>query len=139
MGGSDASPDPVTTRLTDIREDLLGGRGPGASEDEILAATRNRVEVAGMTATRRLELAARQTGRARGDADAVDDAMQLHAAEEAHDVDEDTGRLRPRIASSNSLHTSRSVLSERSTAVGLVGAVAVWVVTVWVLRRRSRR
>lgn len=128
MVRTDNSPDPVATRLTSIRRDVLGGRGPGASDEETLAFTRNRVEVAGMTATRRLELAARQTGRARGDADAITTAIQLREAEVADDVDDSTGRLRPRHGASPGLRTSRPAARRTSTAAGLLGLVVIWVV-----------
>lgn len=131
MSHGDDSPGCVAAHLTSIRGGLMGGRGQGASADEISAVTRNRVEVAGMTATRRLELTARQTGRARRDPDAVTSAIQLSQAEAAHDVDEDTGRLLSRSSPMRSTRSSRPVT--RCTVVGLVGAVAVSV-----LRRKSR-
>lgn len=78
------------------RADLLGGRGPGAGDDEIAAHTRNRVVIAGMTATRRLELAARQTALARRDTTSIIGVIQLDRGELAGTLTELTRRLGPR-------------------------------------------
>lgn len=60
---------------------LMGGRGPGASPSEVAAHTRNRVVIAGVSTTRRLELAARQTRRARCDPGGIVDAIELERVE----------------------------------------------------------
>lgn len=133
MSHSDDSAGSVAAHLADIREGLMGGRGQGASANEISAATRNRVEVAGMTATRRLELAARQTARARGGSDAITSVIQLREAEVACGLDDDTGRLRPRRSTPPSPRPSRPGSPRSWTLLGVLGAVAVAV-----LRRKSR-
>lgn len=71
----------VEERLCASRDRLLGGRGPGASEAEIAAHTRRRLTIAGTSVTRRLELQARQTSRARGDAAGIVDAIELSRQE----------------------------------------------------------
>lgn len=123
----DSSDGSVATRLSSIREGLLGGRGPGASAAEISALTRNRVEVAGMTATRRLELAARQTARARGDADAIAAATQLRAAEVAGGL-HTNDRLGPTPSTHRSPQVSRPSPRQIWAVVGLVGAAAAWMI-----------
>lgn len=133
MGHTDTDVEVVRTRLARIREDLLGGRGPGASTDEVLATTRNRVEVAGMTATRRLELTARQTALARGDTDAVTTAAQLRRAEVACGFAAAGGRLSPG-ATPRGPGTSPEAVGKASAAMGLVG-----VLVVWALRRGSAK
>lgn len=70
--------------LRRARAELMGGRGPGADEEEIAAHTRNRVVVAGMSATRRLELAARDTARARGDDSQLTGILQRAHGERTH-------------------------------------------------------
>ncbi|GAB3489666.1 hypothetical protein [Flexivirga lutea] len=127
MEGVDYSATAVTARLTVLRRDLLGGRGPGASDAEKMAATRNRVDVGGMTATRRLELSARQTALARAEPSEVASVVQLRAAEAAAGVEERTGRLRPRPPAAA---RPRGI---KSAAVGIAGVVAAWL-----LRRASR-
>lgn len=134
MGRADEFSAPVAAHLTSIRHDLMGGRGPGASTEEVLAATRNRVEVGGMTATRRLELAARQTGLARADPDAITTVIQLREAEAACGVEENTGRLRTQRRAGADTQSRLSSPATNSTAVGLVAVVAGWV-----LRRASRK
>lgn len=119
----------VAARLTTVREDLMGGRGPGASTAEVLAVTRNRVQVAGLTATRRLELTARQTSRARGDAAAVLTAVQLREAEVLCGVEETTSRLPHR-----GLQPSQNRSGEKSAVIKVLALVAVRV-----LRRHGYR
>lgn len=134
MMDTDNEPDneSVAARLAGIRDEMMGGRGTGASTEEILAVTRNRVDIAGMTATRRLELGARQTSRARGDADAVRTSIQLREAEVACGVDEATGRL-PHRSTARGMRTSAAASGKGSAGKGVLGVLAVWV-----LRRGSR-
>ncbi|MDQ2849637.1 hypothetical protein V3G39_10480 [Dermatophilaceae bacterium Sec6.4] len=70
--------------LRRARAELMGGRGPGADDEEVAAHTRNRVVVAGMSATRRLELAARDTARARGDESQLAGILQRAHVERTH-------------------------------------------------------
>lgn len=93
---SDLPPPRVSANLRRVRADLLSGRGPGASDAEVAAHTRNRVMIAGETATRRLEMAARQTARARLDAATIADTIQLSRAELAHTVDQVERHMSPR-------------------------------------------
>lgn len=86
----------IGANLRRAREELLRGRGPGADDAEIAAHTRNRVVIAGVTTTGRLEMAARQTARARQDTDAVTTVIEVSRAELADTVTKLTGRLRPR-------------------------------------------
>lgn len=85
----------VAVNLRHARENLLAGRGPGASEQEVAAHTRNRAVIAGESATRRLALAARDTTRARCDADGLADTIQLASGELAHSLTLIAERLRP--------------------------------------------
>jgi hypothetical protein len=71
----------VEAALRHARTRLLTGRGPGASPIEVAAHTRNRAAIAGVPTTRRLELAARQTSRAREDAGGIVDAIELGRGE----------------------------------------------------------
>lgn len=92
---SDVAPAGVAADLHRARALLLAGRGPGASEAEVASHTRNRVEIAGVTVTRRRELAARQTAVARGDTDGLTSVIQLSRAELADAVIELRSRLDP--------------------------------------------
>jgi len=71
----------VDERLQLDRAAVLGGRGPGASRSEILAHTRNRASIAGLPVVSQLELTARQTSRAREDADAMAEGIQRDVAD----------------------------------------------------------
>lgn len=71
----------VEAALRQARAQLMSGRGPGASPVEVAAHTRNRAAIAGVSTTRRLEVQARQTSRARGSLDGILDAVQLDRAE----------------------------------------------------------
>lgn len=93
---SEAPAEAVRAQLHRARQLLLAGRGPGASEAEIAAHTRNRVEIAGVTTTRRLELTARRTAVARGDTDAMVSVIQLSRAELADILGQLRSRLHPR-------------------------------------------
>lgn len=92
---SEAPSEHVQATLQQARRELLGGRGPGASAEEIAAHTRNRVVIAGETATRRLELAARDTVRARRDPDGLTDTIAVASTELVDNLAELTERLRP--------------------------------------------
>lgn len=85
----------VAVHLRQARENLLAGRGPGASAEEVAAHTRNRVVITGESATRRLELAARDTVRARRDAAGLTDTIQIASAELVDTLTHITERLRP--------------------------------------------
>lgn len=121
------------------RANLMKGRGPGADDQEIAAHTRNRVVVAGMSATRRLELAARDTVRARGDESQLTGVTQRRQGERAH-PEQSLGWDHP--VSDQSPATPR--MRARSAARGrsgnrhvLLGGVAL--LLGWGLRRASRR
>lgn len=107
---TDLPPPRVSANLRRARADLLRGRGPGASDAEIAAHTRNRVMIAGETATRRLEMDARQTARARLDAATIADTIQLSRAELAHTVDQ----VARRVSLSRLLHYVFRMLYPRS-------------------------
>lgn len=51
--------------VTRARHAVLGGRGPGASEEEILSQTRGKTFQAGVPVVRRLAVTARDSARAR--------------------------------------------------------------------------
>lgn len=70
--------------LRQVRSELMGGRGPGADPTETAAYQRNRVVVGGMSTTRRLELAARDTVRARGVQTELTSVEQRRNAERTH-------------------------------------------------------
>ena len=137
---ADLPPDGRSARiradLLQARDNLLRGRGPGASEAEVAAHTRNRVDIAGISATRRLELAARQTALARGDADAITDAIQLGRAELADTVTQLTARLRPGRLGRDAAASLRAHLRAHPAPYVLGGAAVVLVVRG---RRRSAR
>ena len=119
------------------RAELMQGRGPGADEEEIAAHTRNRVVVAGMSATRRLELAARDTARARGDASQMTDAVQQRDAERAH-PQQSLGRDYPvggQSAARREVKT-RSAAARSGGRYLLLGAAALLIG--WRLRRGAR-
>lgn len=64
--------DDVEQRLARFREDLLGGRGPGASTDEVTRHTRDRAPIGGMPSPRDLALVEQQAELAREDLPAAD-------------------------------------------------------------------
>lgn len=127
----------IAARLAGIREGMMGGRGQGASTNEVLASTRNRVDIGGMTATRRLELGARQTSRARGDADAITTVIQLREAEVDCGVNDATGRL-PRRLPTRGPRTSPTTSGNGSSAKASTAKGVLGVLAVWVLRRGPR-
>jgi hypothetical protein len=108
----------IRASIDRARADLLGGRGPGAGESEVAAHTRNRVEIAGMPAPRRLESAARQAAGARGDIEAIAEAIQLDRAHAAAAV---TEPVRPRRLARDAVpaHRSHRALLVLGTAVAL--------------------
>lgn len=93
---SDGPVTDVSAMLRQAREELMGGRGPGAGDAEVAAHTRDRVMIGGETATRRLEMAARQTGYARRDPAAISRTAQLTGAELAESLARLARRLHPR-------------------------------------------
>lgn len=116
----------VAAQLARVRNDLMSGRGPGASAAEVVACTRNRVEVAGMTATRRLALTARQNAVARRDPEALLTVTQLREAEVRCGVDDSTGQLRQRGAVRRTQSTSGKPTSGgKSLVARLLAMVAV--------------
>lgn len=125
---TDAQAEQVRANLRRARATLLGGRGPGASEAEVSAHTRNRVIVAGMAAARRLEMAARQTTRARGDAAGLSDVTQLRRAELADTVGAVTGHLRPGRRLTDAATARRTQRRARGAAF-VLGAGAMLVLT----------
>jgi len=131
---SETVADQVRANLRRARENLLGGRGPGASDEEVAAHTRNRVLIGGDTATRRLELAARDTVRARRDAAGLTDTIQIASAELVDTLTQITERLRPgHLASAGVAGVVARVRANPAPFV-LVGAALVLLV-----RSRRRR
>ncbi|MGH3829657.1 MAG: hypothetical protein ACRDRS_04280 [Pseudonocardiaceae bacterium] len=59
----------VQTAIEQTRARLLGGRGPGASLDEIDQHTRARTCLGGQCTAQRREALARRTARVRGETD----------------------------------------------------------------------
>ncbi len=100
MTSAEAPAERVAVHLRQARENLLAGRGPGASDEEVAAHTRNRVVIAGETATRRLELADRDTVRARRDSGGLTDTIQVAQTELADTLTQITERLRPGLLAS---------------------------------------
>lgn len=111
----------------------MGGRGSGASDAEVLAHTRDRVMVAGETATRRLEMAARQTGYARRDAAAITRTAQLTQAELAETVAGLVRRLHPR-----RLVTATETALGRQVSAHPMSLVLGCALLVLAIRRRHR-
>lgn len=122
----------VRENLRHARDDLLGGRGPGASEEEVAAHTRNRVGIAGVTATRRLELAARDTTRARRDTAGLIDTIQIASGELARSVAQLGERLQPRHLAAMTISGVVARVRANPARFALAGAALVLVA-------RSRR
>lgn len=124
----------IGANLRRARQELLRGRGPGAGDAEIAAHTRNRVAIAGVTATRRLEMAARQTARARQDTDAITTVIELSRAELSDTLTQLTGRLRPRHVAFVAADSLRTRFSAHPAPFLLGGAALVLLL---LLRRRA--
>ncbi len=130
---SDGLADDVSGQLRQARAVLMGGRGCGAGDAEVAAHTRDRVMIGGQTATRRLEMAARQTGYARRDAAAITRTAQLTQGELAETLEELTRRLHPRRLMTVGKKAVRRRLGVYPVPF-VLGAVAV----LWVIRRILR-
>jgi len=124
----------VSAELRQARRELMGGRGPGAGDAEVAAHTRDRVMIGRETATRRLEMAARQTGYARRDAAAITRTAQLTGGELAETVAELARRLHPRRLRSVSGKAIRRQLGAHPTPF----VVGVGVALLVVIRRLLR-
>ncbi len=111
--------------LRQARENLLAGRGPGASDEEVAAHTRNRVEIAGESATRRLELAARDIVRARRDTGGLTDTIQIAQTELADTLTQITERLRPGHLASTAVTGVIARVRSNPAPFVLVGAALV--------------
>jgi len=117
----------VQENLRRARDDLLGGRGPGASEEEVAAHTRNRVGIAGVSATRRLELAARDTMRARRDTAGLIDTIQIASTELARTVAQLGARLQPRHLAATTISGGVARIRANPARFALAGAALVLV------------
>jgi hypothetical protein len=117
--GSDPAAE-VSAELFRVRQELMGGRGPGAGDAEVAAHTRDRVMIGGQTATRRLEIAARQTGYARRDPAAISRTTRLTGAELAQTVAQLADRLHPRRLLSVGRESVRRRLGARPVAFVLL-------------------
>ncbi len=115
----------VAVHLRQARENLLAGRGPGASDEEVAAHTRNRVVIAGESATRRLELAARDTVRARRDTGGLTDTIQIAQTELADTLTQITERLRPGHLASTAVTGVIARVRSNPAPLVLVGAALV--------------
>lgn len=124
----------IDAALQRARRELLGGRGPGASADQIAGCTRNRVIIAGETCTRRLEEAARQTARARRDGDEIASAIQLNQRELTQHLSQLNRWADGKQAGSDTSRGSRERRAVRRLGIALAGAV----ITLLVRRRRRR-
>ncbi|MGI8677784.1 MAG: hypothetical protein ACR2LX_03675 [Jatrophihabitans sp.] len=111
--------------LRRARENLLAGRGPGASDAEVAAHTRNRVVIAGESATHRLELAARDTARARRDVSGLTDTIQIASTELADTLTQVTQRLRPEHAASTAVIGAITRVRANPAPFVVVGAILV--------------
>lgn len=125
---SEAIADQVRANLRRARENLLAGRGPGASDEEVAAHTRNRVVIAGESATRRLELAARDSVRARRDAAGLTDTIQIASTELVDTLTQITERLRPGHLASAGVTGVVARLRANPAPFVLVGAALVLLV-----------
>lgn len=93
----------VRDDLEKARAELLEGRGPGASPEEVTANGRNNAIQGGVPVELRLVHTAQATARARGDDSTLTDALTAEAAagfgtsdgEEEPGVDAGLGRLSP--------------------------------------------
>lgn len=117
------------------RRELLGGRGPGASADQIAGCTRNRVIIAGETCTRRLEEAAWQTARARRDPDGIASAIQLSQRELTQYLSQLNRWATGKQASRDTSRGSRV----RRLSFALAGAVIAYRLAPWLHRRTIPR
>lgn len=124
----------VSVQLRQIRQELMGGRGPGAGDAEVAAHTRDRVMIGGETATRRLEVAARQTGYARRDPAAITRTAQLTGGELAESMGQLARRLHPQRLLSVGGKSVRRQLGAHPMPLVLVGGVALLVVIRRLLR-----
>lgn len=125
----------VSAELHQARQELMGGRGPGAGDLEVAAHTRDRVMIGGETATRRLEMAARQTGYARRDPAAISRTTQLTGAELAKTMAQLAQRLNPGRLLAVGRESVRRRLGARPVAVVLLCLALAFVVS----RRHHRR
>lgn len=123
----------IEDALQQARRELLGGRGPGASADQIAGWTRNRVIIAGETCTRRLEEVARQTARARRDGDEIASAIQLNQRELTQHLSQLNRWADGKPAGSDTSRGARERRAVRRLGIALAGAVIALVV------RRGRR
>lgn len=134
---SDSAAASIGADLRQARKELLRGRGPGAGDAEITAHTRNRFLIAGVPATRRLEMAARQTARARQDVDAITYVVELNRAELADTLTQLTGRLRPRQLAFVVVDRLRARFNAHPAPFLLGGAALV--LLVWARRASDQR
>lgn len=111
------------------RAQLLGGRGPGASPQEITAHTRARPRLGGYSIPQRREQVAANTATARGDPDAL--ARQVTAT--GNQVAATARALHPTFDPTHALSALQLVL-----VAATVGAVLGAVATATVQHRRHR-
>lgn len=113
------------------RARLLGGRGPGASPQEISAHTRDRTRLAGRPVAQRRAALAAQTARMRGDPAAIAD----HVAATADRVDVTVAALRHRVDTAGAAVLVRAVLGAAALGAGL-GFIAALVLRARLTRNR---
>lgn len=125
MVSSEAPAERIAERLRQARQNLLAGRGPGASEEEVAAHTRNRVVIAGESAARRLELAARDTASARRDTGGLTDTIHIAQTELADTLTQITERLRPGHLASTAVSGVITRVRANPAPFAVVGAALV--------------
>lgn len=127
-------PEAPQAHVRQMRDDVLGGRGPGASQSEFLAHTRARQAVGGEPVPVLRERVARQAASARGDVEGL--AMQVAAdrARLASDLDILLPRLHPRSLLVSARGARRRLMARRG-----VRATALVLAAVLVARRIRRR
>ena len=121
------------TAVGRMREELLGGRGPGAGRVEFLRHTRSRTTVAGVPVAALRERVAVDAATARNDPDTLALAAARQRAVVAADVDDLLTRLRPRPSLGGAkARVGHHARLRRSRAA--VGVLAAWLVARWLVR-----
>ena len=127
--------DRVQEQLRRVRADLMGGRGPGATEAEVAVHTRNRTIIAGEYVTGQLERSAQQTAHAREDTAGITDSIEHSSRQLALVVGELATRLSPRRVAERTTGKFRARVRVRPVLIVVVGALAL----VLVIRLRRGR
>ncbi len=111
-------PEPIQRRIRQAREQVLGGRGPGAGPLETAQFTRERPALGGQPPAVSREQVAEQARLARGDPSDLARLAARHRARLAATVDEARTRLSLRLASAR--RRARVAVPVAAGAAGVV-------------------